>query len=252
MLKGMKTTTCTRLAFAGLLALAAGALGCFDDVPTPKKAESQPAPAKNEPPAKQVEVGKNVFLEVQGSRRRVVVNAYVCLRECDHLEQLLCRKMTKEHEAILAADMDARKIHAALLLAGAEPGSPVQYQPYRPARGTRIKVLLRYQDGGKTVTVPAQKWMRNIKTNKDLEYDWVFAGSHLTPHPEPGQPPIYEANSGDVICVANFDVAMLDLPVKLPNDNDELQYGTRTARIPALGTAVQVLLEPMPEPKKKQ
>ena len=41
------------------------------------------------------------------NKRRVLVNAEVCLRE-GQLELFLCRKQTKEHEAILAADVDAR------------------------------------------------------------------------------------------------------------------------------------------------
>src|SRR6516164_5715240 len=84
----------------------------------------EPPPPPPEPPAKKVQVGPNVFVEIQGEHRRVLVNARVCLRE-GALEQLLTRKNTKEHEAVLAADVDARKIHEALLLAGAAEGSVV-------------------------------------------------------------------------------------------------------------------------------
>src|SRR6266404_5153163 len=129
---------------------------------------------------KKVEIGKNVFIEVDGEQRRVLVDAYVCLRQ-GQLEQLLTRKRTKEHEAILAADVDARVIHSALLAAGAEPGKPVQYRPkFTPPSGSVIKVTLQYKDKtGKTVRVPAQEWVRHIKTKKDLEHDFVFAGSAL-------------------------------------------------------------------------
>src|SRR5439155_1257573 len=91
---------------------------------------------------KRAEVGKNVVLEIEGDKRRVVINGYICLRQ-GMLEQLLTRKRTKEHEAILAADVDARVIHSALLAAGAEPGKPVQYRPkFTPPSGTVIKVTL--------------------------------------------------------------------------------------------------------------
>src|SRR5207248_822796 len=87
-------------------------------------------PAKNT--VKKVEVGKNVFMEIDGDKRRVLVHAVVC-RRVDQLEQFLCKKMTKEHESILAADVDAQLIHTALLAAGAEAGSPVKFQPkYTP------------------------------------------------------------------------------------------------------------------------
>jgi hypothetical protein len=202
--------------------------------------------------AKKVEVGKNVFLEIQGERRRVLINAYVCLRE-GQLEQLMCRKQTKEHEAILAADVDAQKIHTALLLTRAEPGSPVKYVPkFQAPRGTAIKVTLQYQEKGKTVTLPAQQWVRNSKTRKDLPYDWVFAGSVLIPDPlEKTRPPFYAANDGDVICVSNFDTALLDLPVNSPKDNSELAFEAHTERIPPIETPVLVILEPVLEAKKR-
>src|SRR5262245_40056292 len=104
--------------------------GC-DPLP-PKPDDKAPAKAPAEPKAageaKTVEIGKNVFLEVKGDTRRVLVPAVVCFRE-GPLEALLCRKETKEHEAVVAADVDARLIHAALLAAGAKVGTPVQFEP---------------------------------------------------------------------------------------------------------------------------
>jgi hypothetical protein len=251
----MKTTTYLRWCVVGLFLLTVGVLGCSQDALAGKKGETKPA-GKEDAPVKKVEIAKNVTLEVQGKQRRVVVKARVCLRECNTLEELLTIKGLKEHEAVLAAEVDARKIHFALVAAGAEPGSPVQFEipdqrPYKAAHGTRIKILLQYKDGDKEVTVPAQKWLRNINTKKDLDYDWVFGGSHLVPHPDANQPPIYEANNGDVICVTNFPDAMLDLPVFSPKDLESRQYCIATERVPAVGTPVLVILEPMPEAKKK-
>src|SRR4051812_33003244 len=80
------------------------------------------------PVPRRTEVGKNVYLEVDGEKRRVIVKAEVCLRE-GALEGLLTRKKMKEHEYILAADVDARHIHAALLAARARAGSPVRFAP---------------------------------------------------------------------------------------------------------------------------
>ena len=153
--------------------------------------------AQNAP--KKVEFGKNVFLEIDGDKRRVVVNAYVCLRQ-GQLEQLVTRKRTKEHEAILAIDADARHVHAALLAAGAVAGSPVKFRPkFEVPSGTTIKITLEYKEKGKTVRLHAQQWIRNIKSKKDLDTDWVFAGSVLIPNPfEKNKDPFYGANDGDV------------------------------------------------------
>jgi hypothetical protein len=203
---------------------------------------------------KKVEVGKNVWVELEGDKRRVLLNAYVCNRDAP-LEHLLCRKATKEHEAILAANVDAAKIHVALLLAGAEPGSPVQYTPrFQPASGTVIKVYLQYREKGEAVTVRAQKWVRHIKTRTELRSDWVFAGSRLLRDPaNPFGPAYYAANDGDVICVANFAASLLDVPIDSPSDSSrgDLLFEAFTERIPPLETPVLVILEPVLPPKEK-
>lgn len=206
--------------------------------------------AKSAP--KRVELGqqKNVVLEIDGEARRVLVKGYVCLRE-GQLEQFLTRKGTKEHEAVVAADVDARDIHTALMLAGAEPGSPVKFQPeYQPARGTVVNVLVEYQDKGKTVRRPAQEWVRSIQTKKDLGISWVFAGSMLLKDPnDPTRKPSYAANGGDVICLSNFETALLDLPIMSTMANADLFFEAHTERIPRLETPVTVILEPVITPK---
>jgi hypothetical protein len=213
------------------------------------------AKQSNKPDAKKVEVGKNVWLEVQGDKRRVIVQAEVCLRE-GMLEHLMCRKRTKEHEAILAADVDARDIHKALILAKATPGTTVKYKEdgtIVPPTGTKIKVTLSYKDKDKQVTVPGRDWVQDMKTKKSLEHDWVFAGSEFQINPlEKDKPPLYAANAGDVICVSNFEGAMLDLPISSSKNNDELAFEAFTDRIPPLGTPLTVILEPVLEPKKPE
>ncbi|MFO0970669.1 MAG: YdjY domain-containing protein, partial [Gemmataceae bacterium] len=149
-----------------LMSLAAGlaatvcVLGCNQEEAGPGKKTDDPAKKTEAVPAKEVRVGKNVIMEVmKDGTRRVRVSAYVCLR-MGQLEQFLTRKRTKEHEAILAADVDARDIHTALLLAGAEAGSPVRFDPkYQPARGQEIRVLVEYEKDGKKITHPAQQWI---------------------------------------------------------------------------------------------
>jgi len=201
---------------------------------------------------KKAPLGKNVFLETEGDKRRVLVEATVCLRE-GGLEQFLTCKGLKAHEAILTADVDARDIHLALVAARAEPGHPVRFRPqFEAATGTTIKVFVEYQNKGQTVRVPAQSWIRSAKTKKDLAMDWVFAGSSLDPNPfDKTKPPYYAANFGDVICVSNFDTAMMDLPINSPKDNDDLSFQAHTERIPDLKTPVLVILDPVLPEKKK-
>jgi hypothetical protein len=179
--------------------------------------------------------------------KRVGIQSEVCLRE-GPLELLLCKAGTKEHESILTADVDARLIHAALLSIGAKAGSPVQYQPkYVPARGSTVKVTVEYQEDGRTVRRSAKEWIRNSKTMKDLDVDWVFGGSQLINDPDdPNKVPFYAANNGDVICVANFPDAMLDLPITSSREDAERSFEATTDRIPPKGTKVIVYLEVVP------
>jgi len=204
------------------------------------------APGQGE--TKRVKIGKNVTLEIQGEQRRVVIDGTICLRQ-GQLEQFLTRKRTKEHEAIVAADIDARDVKAALLLARAKEGHPVRYRPkFEPPAGTPIKVSVEYQDQGKRVRVSARQWVRSVKTKKDLDTDWVFAGSLLIPDPlNKDAPPFFAANDGDVICLSNFETALLDVPFNSPKDNDDLAFEANTERIPPLQTPVQVILEPAPK-----
>jgi hypothetical protein len=227
--------------------------------PRPKGAPALPSVAANQEAeqkdagqaaeVKRATLGKNVVLETQSDRRRVLIQAEVCFRE-GPLELFLCRRGTKEHEAVVSADIDARQVHLALIAAGAKEGSPVKFDPkYQPAHGTTIKITVEYEKDGKTVSVPAQQWVRDGKTRKELQHAWVFGGSQLFDHPDDAKQKIYAANGGDVICVANVPDAMLDLPVNSPQEDAERQYEAFTEHIPPLGTKVTIILEPVPDKK---
>jgi hypothetical protein len=209
-----------------------------------RRAEKERAAKKRA--ASRVNMSQNVWLEVEEGRRRVLVASEVCLRQ-GQLEQLLTRRHAKEHEAILAADVDARKVHEALVLAGAKPGSTVRFDPeFRAPTGTTIRVYLQYEQDGETKTVPARSWIRSSKTKSELGCDWVFAGSHLIEDAfNPQGPKRYLANEGDVICVANFEGAMLDLPIESNKSDDDLNFEAWTERIPEIGTKVTIILEPV-------
>src|SRR5437870_2077291 len=111
MLNSMSITRPITGWLVGVLFLALAAIGCENEPAKPadpKKATGDPPARKDAPPAdtaraaeaKKAPLGKNVWLETQGDRRRVIVSASVCLREGEYgLECLMCRKNTKEHES---------------------------------------------------------------------------------------------------------------------------------------------------------
>jgi hypothetical protein len=187
---------------------------------------------------------------------RVLVACEVCLRE-GPLEVFLCKKGTKEHEAILRTSVDARFIHAALIAAGGKPGHPVQFvnpktgeEDYKPATGSVVKVTVYYTKDGKLASNPAQDWIRDQKTKKPMAHQWVFAGSRFMQNPDkPDAPPYYCANNGEVIAISNFVDSMLDLPVSVSSENAALAFDAMTDKIPPLLSKVWVVLEPVPEKK---
>lgn len=269
-----------RSLFAGLLVIA---IGCQPGPGEPTELITPPAPviATSEPPTDTETVAaadpapsdekpaadkpklKNLKLEIRPEGRRVLIEGKICIRKMaievteDNpkpqwpIELFLCKEHTKEHEAIVSADIEPRQLHALLIAAGGEPGGPVRYQPrFWPAYGSKIKVTVRYTKDGKTIEVPAQEWVKNASTGKPIVGDWVFAGSKLYPHPEgPDHPALYGADSGDVICVSNFETALLDVPFASSKENDARLFDADLSKIPTEGTPVTVILEPLPTKK---
>lgn len=217
----------------------------------PIKKDKDPAPQST----KKVEAGKNISVEfLADGKRRVLVEGLVCLRE-GPLELFMCRGYGKAHESVVCAEIDARDLHKALLLAGAVQGSPVQFEPeYKPASGSVIKIFVRFKENGEEKTIDAHQWVRDSKTGKELDKDWVFGGSYFfTPESDdpkaPKRSPLYAANGGEIVCVSNFTAAMMDLPIKSSDLNSELSFEAFAGRIPPLETKVTVIFEPQPDPK---
>jgi len=180
-------------------------------------------------------------------RKAVVVDGQVCLRE-GTLEMFACPKGTKEHESVVSLNCKAEEVHAGLLRVGAIAGTPVRFDPeYKAATGTVIDIYVLWKDTeGKARQVRAQEWVKNSKTGKALEYDWVFAGSGFWKDEETGQQR-YQAEAGDLICVSNFPSATLDLPIESSQANGDLLFTAFTANIPAKTTKVRVVLIPRPK-----
>ena len=186
-------------------------------------------------------LGRSLWFDPK--RKELVIAARVVLRE-GPLEHLVCLKGTKEHEAILATQARPREIHAGLLLTGAEPGHPVRFLPkFEPPAGTRIAIELRWKVSGNTQSIDARRWVRDEKTKKPLAEEWVFAGSELFNDPVTKQV-VYAADEGDLITVANFGSAILDLPLASSASDAERIFGADPTQVPPLGTEVFLFLRP--------
>lgn len=202
----------------------------------------EPVPADNfQPDAAWKPLGPSLWFDP--TKKQLVIRARVVLRE-GPLEHLLCLKSTKEHEAILATPAVPFRIKAGLLLTGADAGTPVRFLPeFRPPTGSSIAIELQWEADGKTQRADARRWVYDERSKKPLAIDWVFAGSELLPDPITKKN-VFTADDGDLVTVANFSSAILDLPfASTANDADRV-FSANTAEIPPRGTPVTMFLRP--------
>lgn len=196
-----------------------------------------------EPEKSWKKLGDDLWFDAE--KREAIILAKVVLRD-GPLEHLLCLAGTKEHEAILATKAEARAIHAGLLLTKAEPGHPVRFVPkFEPPAGSKVGIKLEWADeAGQKQSTDAKNWVQNLKTEKPVEIDWVFAGSLIVEDPRTKKP-FYAAAEGDYITVANFAGAILDLPIPSSASDEERQFVAFTKNIAPLGTWVFMKLGPV-------
>ncbi len=201
--------------------------------------------SKDPPGMKRLSPEYDAWIDI--AKKRVVLDGTVCLQR-GTLELLACIKGTKEHESVISVDCRAYIIHAALLAVGAKSGTPVRWQPkFESPTGTPIEIMVIWTDPkGVVQRQNAKQWVRDVRTQKPLQTNWVFAGSRVRDAGVPGAS-VYEADEGDFICVSNFPSAMLDLPIESSKDNSELMFEAFTENIPPRGTRVRMVLTPQLE-----
>lgn len=196
------------------------------------------------PPKGLVRLAKDYDVWVDLKRKLVVVDGKVSLRD-GQLEMFACPKGTKEHESVVAVNSKASFVHAGLIAVGAKTGRPVKFDPeYVPATGVEVEVMVLWVDEkGMRHKVRAQEWVHNVKTDKAMQLNWVFAGSGFWTDEQTGQRH-YNGDAGDFICVSNFPTATLDLPVKSSAATAGLLFKAYTKNIPPKGTHVRLVLIP--------
>lgn len=240
--------------------------------PQPTETEKEDAkPADEKEPAKAAirKLMPNMPVWIDTKRKMVILDGEICLRK-GSLEMFACLRGTKEHESVVAIAADAYVVHAGLLAIGAEQGKPVEFDPeYQAPSGQKIDVLVQWKDAdGKLQTRKAQDWVRDARTKKVMDYDWVFPGSYfwkdvsieavqkakeegIDPDTLPGKM-VYAAEGGELICVSNFKSSMMDLPVPSTDANNDLWFEAFTENIPAEGTKVRLFLIPQKKNDEKQ
>jgi hypothetical protein len=163
--------------------------------------------------------------------------------------------MTKAYESVVAVNVKASIVHTGLLMAHAKSGHPARFDPkFSPPSGTEIAIEVRWKDAdGKRRSTDARQWVRNIKTRKALDTNWVFAGSKFITREDTGEE-FYAADAGELICVLSSPTAMLDLPMFGYGAIEARSFEAFKEHMPPQGTPVTLLLKPMlpPTPPAKE
>ncbi len=79
--------------------------------------------------------------------------------------------------------------------------------------------------------------------SQEMQADFVFAGSQFFKQKDGSQ--YYMAEAGDIVCVANFGDAMIDITSRSSADNGGLMFEPYTERLPNRRTAITVELIPV-------
>ena len=180
-------------------------------------------------------------VRIDWSNAVVELDAKVVLRE-GTLELLACSPQTREHESILVVSARPVNVFQALGLIGLEPGSPARYDEERERwfepTGEALEVRVRYANAGEERIVPAERWLRQVDGDRPVDkLPWVFAGSRKTSAGRFGA----DAD-GTVICVVDFDSALITVGSLHSADNDQLWLRANAKEIPPIGTACTLLV----------
>lgn len=166
----------------------------------------------------------------------------------DHtpLEFLCVRTGGPEHESLLRTEAMPSHIHAALLVLGVVPGSPVEYdeqlKTWTPPHGGGLRAIARWTDAaGIERRVPAERLVRSVKDGKPMpDTSFIFAGSHVRESDG-----VYLADpTGYVISLCNFEHTPIDVPRLVSSSNETLEWEADLENGPAAGTPVTLILQP--------
>lgn len=184
---------------------------------------------------------------VQVGRGMVTIPSWVELDE-GWLEVAACRQGTREHETVVATTCLPSVVHAAMLLAGFEPGSPAWYRSdgsSGPATGDPVQVEILVEDAsGVTRVLALADAVDDERGDPDLK--WVFAGSSFRPNPPamgPGE--YYTADyAGTIVGLTTFgDEVVAAVEIRSPEIGiDAPVWKIRPGVLPPPGTRVTLVL----------
>lgn len=225
-------------------------------------------PTEPTPPTAKTVIGASGLIEVapgvravpasDGRLGRVEFDAVACL-DAGWLEQVVCTVGTREHEALAVVEVAPSAVHAALLLAGFESGTPGRWtQPADgPLRldapsGDLVEISFVWTDSeGNRRTAAASDWIVGNDGQRLERPRWRFGGSRLVDLRQYGGGPesaaTYEADlSGSLIGLVTFGDETIGFVDVIPNASDVYpeEWLVDTDAVPPVLTPLVVRLDP--------
>ncbi len=161
-----------------------------------------------------------------------------------YLELIACAPDTREHEALVVTDVPPSLIHAALLAAGLEPGSPGVLATGAPPTGAPVTI-----EFSTNSTSPATDWITDAPTrSRRPDQCFVFAGSRIATRTINGQTrEVYDADgTGVILGLTTFGSEVIaHEPLISPDaSTDEPVWIADPRIVPDIGTPVRVRITP--------
>ena len=192
-------------------------------------------------------------IAVRPDEATVEVQAWTCL-EAGWLEQIACAPNSREHESLVVVKASPSEIHAALLLAGFEPGSPGTWSyvddalQFTQPTGDRLDVFVRYENAvGDAIQEPISAWIQDHRGQHEFpDEPWVFGGSAFEknlPWMGPGEHYVADM-TGSIIGLVTFGDEVIGFS-RVIADQESVQppaWEVWTEHVPPVGTQVTLIL----------
>jgi len=189
-------------------------------------------------------------LRVDREHGIVEADGFICI-DAGFLEQVACRRGTREHESLFTPVAMPSAIHAALLLAGFTPGHPGRWHMsdegelrLDPPTGDPIEILLRI---GTEPARPVAHFIRDARSEAVFPGDpFIFAGSEFRPNPPsfgPGEHYVADG-TGSIVGLVTFGDEVVAWREVIPDDSGVVEpaWVARSSELPPPGSPATLIL----------